>query len=110
MSQADPIARYTFEAQPLHDLLRRGLIQLSGFLLKRTIAGSRAIVDYEPRIDAASIQVKAIPSDSPLERNNIVAIEIRGLLWAQPIPLELLLRTEVDLESGSIEISERSTG
>ena len=40
MSQADPIARYTSEAQPLHDLLRRGLIQLSGFLLKRTIAGS----------------------------------------------------------------------
>ncbi len=48
MSQADPLARYVCEAQPLHDLLRRGLLQLSGFLLKRTIAGSRAIVDYEP--------------------------------------------------------------
>ena len=48
LSLADPLARYLCEAQPLHDLLRRGLIQLSGFLLKRTIAGSRAIIDYEP--------------------------------------------------------------
>jgi hypothetical protein len=52
LSLADPLARYLCEAQPLHDLLRRGLIQLSGFLLKRTIAGSRTIVDYSP-VDAA---------------------------------------------------------
>jgi hypothetical protein len=52
LSLADPLARYMCEAEPLHDCLRRGLIQLSGFLLKRTIAGSRAIVDYEP-VDAA---------------------------------------------------------
>jgi hypothetical protein len=52
LSLADPLARYLCEAQPLHDLLRRGLIQLSGFLLKRTIAGSRAIVDYSP-VEAA---------------------------------------------------------
>ena len=48
MSLADPLARYMCDAEPLHDCLRRGLIQLSGFLLKRTIAGPRAIVDYEP--------------------------------------------------------------
>jgi hypothetical protein len=48
LSQVDPLARYISQAEPLHDLLRRGLIQLSGFLLKRTIAGPRAIVDYEP--------------------------------------------------------------
>ena len=48
MSLADPLARYMCEAEPLHDLLRRGLIQLSGFLLKRTIAGPRAIVCAEP--------------------------------------------------------------
>jgi hypothetical protein len=52
LSLADPLARYLCEAQPLHDLLRRGLIQLSGFLLKRTIADSRAIIDYEP-VEAA---------------------------------------------------------
>jgi hypothetical protein len=57
LSLADPLARYSCEAQPLHDLLRRGLIQLSGFLLKRTIAGRRAIVDYEP-VEAARERVR----------------------------------------------------
>lgn len=57
MSLADPLARYMCEAEPLHDLLRRGLIQLSGDLLKRTIAGSRAIVDYEP-LDAARERIR----------------------------------------------------
>jgi hypothetical protein len=49
---ADPLARYLCEAQPLHDLLRRGLIQLSGFLLKRTISSRGSVVDYEP-VEAA---------------------------------------------------------
>ena len=31
-------------------------------------------------------------------------IEIRGSLWAHPIPLEMLLRTDVDLETGEVRI------
>jgi hypothetical protein len=57
LSLADPLARYLCEAEPLHDCLRRGLIQLSGFLLKRTIAGRRAIVDYEP-LEAARERIR----------------------------------------------------
>jgi uncharacterized membrane protein YccC len=52
LSPSDPLAHYISEAQPLHDLLRRGLIQLSGFLLKRTIVSQSAFVDYEP-VEAA---------------------------------------------------------
>ena len=52
MSLTDPVARYIREAAPVHDLLRRGLIQLSGYLLKRTIAGQSGFVDCEP-VDAA---------------------------------------------------------
>ena len=52
MSLTDPVARYILEAAPVHDLLRRGLIQLSGYLLKRTIAGQSGFVDCEP-VDAA---------------------------------------------------------
>jgi hypothetical protein len=48
LSLSDPLARYMCEAEPLHDLLRQGVIQLSGFLLKRTIAGRGGIVDYRP--------------------------------------------------------------
>ena len=57
MSQVDPLARYISEAELPHDLLRRGLIQLSGFLLKRTIAGPRAIVDYAP-VEAARERIR----------------------------------------------------
>jgi hypothetical protein len=57
LSLADPLARYMYEAEPVHDLLRRGLIQLSGVLLKRTIAGRRAIVDYEP-VEAARERIR----------------------------------------------------
>jgi hypothetical protein len=55
-SLPDPIARYICDAAPLHDCLRRGLIQLSGFLLKRTVAGRSAFVDYEP-VEAARDRV-----------------------------------------------------
>jgi hypothetical protein len=57
LSLADPLARYMCEAEPLHGLLRRGLIQLSGFLLKRTIGGPRAIVDYE-HVDVARERIR----------------------------------------------------
>ena len=57
LSLADPLARYLCEAQPLHDLLRRGLIQLSGFLLKRTIATRPTVVDYEP-LEAALERIR----------------------------------------------------
>jgi hypothetical protein len=81
LSQADPLARYISQAQPLHDLLRRGLIQLSGFLLKRTIAGSRAIVDYEPveaareRIREAADGLRSLraPTNAVHHRNHLTA-------------------------------------
>jgi type VI secretion system protein ImpF len=29
-----------------------------------------------------------------------VGLEIRGMLWAQPVPMEFLLRSRIDLEEG----------
>ena len=45
-------------------------------------------------------------SKDPLAHHNIQSVEIMGELWAQPYPLELLLRTDMDLESGEIRIAE----
>ena len=33
-----------------------------------------------------------------------------GTLWAQPVPLELLLRTQVDLEAGQVEVRDMASG
>jgi hypothetical protein len=90
VSQADPLARYISEAQPLHDLLRRGLIQLSGFLLKRTIAGSRAIVDYEP-VEGARRHICEAAEGLRSLRAPTGAIHHRGHLRAALVALESAL-------------------
>jgi type VI secretion system protein ImpF len=37
---------------------------------------------------------------------NALSFEIQGELWAQPVPLNLYMRTEVDLETGSFALEE----
>lgn len=68
----------------------------------------RAIVDFEPRIDPSTLQVAAVASEAMLDHRNQIQIEIRGNLWAQPVPIELLLRTEVDLETGQVDVHDQS--
>jgi hypothetical protein len=48
LGASDRLLRYMVDAKPLHDLLRRSLIQLSGFLLKRTTCGRSSLHDFEP--------------------------------------------------------------
>lgn len=68
----------------------------------------RAILEFEPRIMASTLKVEAEVSDLSMDHHNVVSLRISGNLWAQPVPFELLLRTEVDLETGQVEIQEMS--
>ena len=70
--------------------------------LERSI--KQAIIDFEPRITPSTLQVEALVTDLQLDRHNVISVQIRGELWAYPVPLELLLRTDVDLETGQVEI------
>jgi type VI secretion system protein ImpF len=63
-----------------------------------------AILRFEPRVLPETLEVEVIGSPGRLESHNVIGVEIRGRLWAQPVPLEILLRTEVDLEDGSCVI------
>jgi len=36
--------------------------------------------------------------------HNALSFEIEGDLWAQPVALPLLLRTDLDLESGHVQV------
>jgi type VI secretion system protein ImpF len=65
-----------------------------------------AILRFEPRILPHSLAVRAVAAPDRLAHHNVLAFEITGELWGQPYPLELLLRTEVDLESGEVRIAE----
>jgi type VI secretion system protein ImpF len=66
----------------------------------------RAIVDHEPRILAESLRVEALVSDLQMDHHNQISIRISGQMWAQPVPLELLLHTDFDLETGRVQIRE----
>jgi type VI secretion system protein ImpF len=65
----------------------------------------QAIIEFEPRILPATLRVKALEIDH-VEHHNVIGVEIHGELWAQPVPLELLVRTEIDLETGQVEIAD----
>ncbi|MFC4161733.1 type VI secretion system baseplate subunit TssE [Chitinimonas lacunae] len=62
-----------------------------------------AILRFEPRIDPASLEVKMIDSED-MTHHNLLGFRIRGMLWAQPYPIELLLRTQLDIDCGEFRL------
>jgi type VI secretion system protein ImpF len=66
----------------------------------------QALIDFEPRILPESLRVEALLEPSALDHHNVIGVKISCELWAQPVPLELLLRTEIDLETGKVEIAD----
>lgn len=97
-------------------VLNFGLPPLSGQLaskvdvsvLERVIR--QAILRFEPRILRESLEVHAIATESVLDTHNIIEFQIRGHLWSQPVPLEILLRTQLDLEAGQVEVRDMLAG
>ncbi|MFZ5891309.1 MAG: type VI secretion system baseplate subunit TssE [Myxococcota bacterium] len=65
----------------------------------------RAIWEFEPRLLKESVRVKAIIDEKQMN-HNALCFSIEAELWAQPLPLRLFLRTDVDLETGSVVVSE----
>jgi type VI secretion system protein ImpF len=68
--------------------------------LEREIA--EAIRCFEPRINPRTLAVKAFPGTK--RDSNGLAIEIRGELWAYPVPEQLYLRSEIDLDTGEYTV------
>jgi type VI secretion system protein ImpF len=65
-----------------------------------------AILRFEPRILPGTLAVRGIPAADAMGHHNVISFEITGELWSQPYPLELLIKTDMDLESGEIRIAE----
>ncbi len=64
----------------------------------------QAIWDFDPRLLKNSVKVRAAADQSRMNVNALV-FEIEGDLWAQPVPLQIYLRSELDLESGAVKVS-----
>jgi type VI secretion system protein ImpF len=63
----------------------------------------QAIWTFEPRLNKNSIRVRLV-ADQALMSHNALSFYIEAELWAQPIPLRLFLKTEIDLESGTANV------
>lgn len=98
--------------QAAQSVLNFGLPPMAGQLASRVDVPTlermmrQAIQRFEPRILPGTLTVKALDFSSVLDTHNVIEFEIRGHLWAQPVPMELLLRTRLDLEAGQIEVHE----
>ncbi|MCX7102374.1 MAG: type VI secretion system baseplate subunit TssE [Methylobacter sp.] len=96
-----------------HSVVNYGIPDLVGITLSSANVPEiqmqirQAIWDFEPRISHESVVVKVTASDNQMNQN-AMTFDIEGDLWAQPLPLRLYLRSELDLETGNMAIIERS--
>lgn len=96
-----------------HSVLNYGIPDLSGHCLSGTDVPNierkirQALVDFEPRILKDTLKVKVTANESQFN-HNAMTFDIEGDLWMQPLPLRLYLQTEIDLETGSVEVIDRN--
>lgn len=100
-------------AQVARSTVNYGMPPLSGKLvsgmdvadLERAIR--EAILRFEPRILPRTLTVRGFAPKDARHHNQLI-FEITCQLWAQPYPLELLLKTALDLETGLVELRDES--
>tara|TARA_R110001592_G_scaffold168854_1_gene405221 strand:+ start:2688 stop:3185 length:498 start_codon:yes stop_codon:yes gene_type:complete len=88
-------------------VLNYGVSSLAGTSIKKDQLRSielevkKAIINFEPRIDAKSLSVKIFLNTEEMSKHAMI-FEIEGELWGNPMPTNLFLKTEIDLETGSV--------
>ncbi|WP_295399603.1 type VI secretion system baseplate subunit TssE [uncultured Thiocystis sp.] len=110
LDSVQDLAAYPFVSR---SVLNYGIPDLAGLTasgveiaqIERTIR--QAIWDFEPRILRQTVRVSA-RVDPRLMSHNTLTFEIEGDLWAQPVPLRIFLKTELDLELGEVRVTEQS--
>jgi len=64
----------------------------------------QAILDFEPRIDRNTLEVDVQIDGKVGSHHNQLKLVIRGQMWNQPVPLELLLSASMDVETGQAAV------
>lgn len=95
-------------------VLNFGVPTLSGQFASSMQRGSmeqalrQAIINFEPRILPKTLEVEVVMEGYAMDSHNHVGLLIRGMLWAQPVPMEFLLRSRIDLEEGRFLIEAKT--
>lgn len=65
----------------------------------------QAIIDFEPRIIANTLKIEVMAD--PQQMSHVaICFNIEGDLWAQPLPVRLYIRSDIDLETGEVDIKD----
>ena len=92
-----------------------GVPGIAGGLLNRyDVAGlssaiRTAIQRYEPRLLPGTVKVTVMQAQEKLAFGAL-SFTIEGRLWAQPAPIRLLLKTDIDLDIGSVTVTDIGSG
>jgi type VI secretion system protein ImpF len=92
-------------------VLNFGLPDISGHTassIETTVlekALKRVIYEFEPRIIPNSLKIK-VHSQPDLMSHNSLVFEIEGVVFGQPMPFQVVLRSELDLECGEFKVTE----
>ena len=91
-------------------VLNFGIPSLSGITMShlefpRLEQGIRqAIIRFEPRIDPKTLAVKISNDLTTGLKPTSLRLVIKGHMWNQPVPLELLLSADVDVDTGQTAV------
>ncbi len=66
------------------------------------------LLRFEPRLVPHTVRVYAEPRADV--QHNVISFRMEAQLWSQPIPLEIYMRTDMDLESGQTRVVEAGAG
>lgn len=85
------------------DLTGAAVAGIDSAVLQRQLR--QAIHTFEPRLTAETLQV-TVGTDSKRMDQRSLSFRIDSEMWAQPLPLNLYLKTEVDLETGRFNVAD----
>lgn len=83
------------------DLCGKTVDELDISMLERNLL--EAIVTFEPRIIRSGLTVKAV-GQVDTKTPTTIGFEIKGQIWGNPFPETFILKTLIDLETGSSKI------
>ena len=110
LGEIQDLEKYPYAAR---SVINYGMPDLTGHTISSvdipTIEGMlrQAIWDFEPRMLKNTVRIIAQLNEDEMSQNT-VTFEIEGELWAQPVPVQLYLKTELDLEDGHISVMDQA--
>lgn len=110
-SAYEPVDELADRPYAAHSVINYGIPPLSGTNFSSVDPGKlagrikQALIDFEPRILEASLNVEIILAEEQMSHQSI-SFKIEGDLWAQPLPLHLFIRSDLDLETGEVSVKE----